>query len=64
MFLKKRKRQRSRLIGTPLRHYSLSSPCRGLFAKLAGPSGSGKSTLLEILAGLAEQTSGSIFWRD
>ncbi len=29
-----------------------------------GPSGSGKSTLLEILAGLAEQTAGSIFWRD
>lgn len=29
-----------------------------------GPSGSGKSTLLEILAGLAEQTKGSIFWRD
>ncbi len=29
-----------------------------------GPSGSGKSTLLEILAGLAEQTEGSIFWRD
>lgn len=29
-----------------------------------GPSGSGKSTLLEILAGLAEQTAGNIFWRD
>ena len=29
-----------------------------------GPSGSGKTTLLEILAGLAEQTAGSIFWRD
>lgn len=29
-----------------------------------GPSGSGKSTLLEILAGLAEKTSGGIFWRD
>ncbi len=31
---------------------------------IVGPSGSGKSTLLEILAGLAEQTSGEIFWRD
>ncbi len=29
-----------------------------------GPSGSGKTTLLEILAGLAEQTSGEIFWRE
>ncbi|HEY9673706.1 MAG TPA: energy-coupling factor ABC transporter ATP-binding protein [Waterburya sp.] len=29
-----------------------------------GPSGSGKSTLLEILAGLAQQTAGGIFWRD
>jgi len=29
-----------------------------------GPSGSGKSTLLEILAGLAEQTAGGVFWRD
>jgi energy-coupling factor transport system ATP-binding protein len=29
-----------------------------------GPSGSGKSTLLEILAGLAQQTAGSIFWRE
>jgi len=31
---------------------------------IIGPSGSGKSTLLEILAGLAEQTNGSLFWRD
>jgi len=29
-----------------------------------GPSGSGKSTLLEILAGLAEKTSGEILWRE
>lgn len=29
-----------------------------------GPSGSGKTTLLEILAGLAQPTSGSLFWRD
>lgn len=31
---------------------------------IVGPSGSGKSTLLELLAGLAEPTSGGIFWRD
>jgi energy-coupling factor transport system ATP-binding protein len=31
---------------------------------IVGPSGSGKSTLLEILAGLAEPTSGGMFWRD
>lgn len=29
---------------------------------IVGPSGSGKSTLLEILAGLAERTSGMIRW--
>jgi energy-coupling factor transport system ATP-binding protein len=29
-----------------------------------GPSGSGKSTLLEILSGLAEPTSGAVFWRE
>ena len=29
-----------------------------------GPSGSGKSTFLEIMAGLAEKTSGGVFWRD
>ncbi len=31
---------------------------------IIGPSGSGKTTLLEILAGLAQQTKGNIFWRD
>jgi energy-coupling factor transport system ATP-binding protein len=31
---------------------------------IIGPSGSGKSTLLEILAGLAQKTSGKLFWRD
>jgi energy-coupling factor transport system ATP-binding protein len=31
---------------------------------IIGPSGSGKTTLLEILAGLAQQTKGDIYWRD
>ncbi|NWF59489.1 MAG: energy-coupling factor ABC transporter ATP-binding protein [Fischerella sp.] len=31
---------------------------------IIGPSGSGKSTLLEILSGLAEPTSGSVFWHE
>ncbi|MBE9040604.1 energy-coupling factor ABC transporter ATP-binding protein [Oscillatoriales cyanobacterium LEGE 11467] len=31
---------------------------------VVGPSGSGKSTLLEILAGLARQTKGAVYWRD
>jgi len=31
---------------------------------IVGTSGSGKTTLLEILAGLAQQTKGQIFWKD
>ncbi|OLP20201.1 lytic murein transglycosylase [Leptolyngbya sp. 'hensonii'] len=31
---------------------------------VVGPSGSGKTTLLEILAGLAEKTSGEVLWRE
>ena len=31
---------------------------------IVGASGSGKTTLLEILAGLAQQTAGDIYWRD
>jgi len=34
------------------------------FGLVVGPSGSGKTTLLEILAGLAEHSSGRMFWRD
>jgi NitT/TauT family transport system ATP-binding protein len=32
----------------------------GAFLTIVGPSGSGKSTLLNIIAGLEEQTSGSV----
>ncbi|MDJ0733290.1 MAG: energy-coupling factor ABC transporter ATP-binding protein [Nostocaceae cyanobacterium] len=31
---------------------------------IIGPSGSGKSTFLEILSGLAQPTSGAVFWRE
>jgi energy-coupling factor transport system ATP-binding protein len=31
---------------------------------IVGASGSGKTTLLEILAGLAERTSGDIYWKE
>jgi energy-coupling factor transport system ATP-binding protein len=31
---------------------------------IIGPSGSGKTTLLEILSGLAQRTSGEIYWRE
>jgi energy-coupling factor transport system ATP-binding protein len=31
---------------------------------IIGPSGSGKSTMLEILSGLAEPSSGGMFWRE
>ena len=36
------------------------SVARGEFVCIVGPSGCGKSTLLRILAGLEEQTSGTI----
>ncbi|MCS6815579.1 MAG: ATP-binding cassette domain-containing protein, partial [Cyanobacteria bacterium] len=42
-------------------HLDLAPQQMGL---VIGPSGSGKTTLLEILAGLAEQTSGDVLWRD
>ena len=34
---------------------------RGSFVSIIGPSGCGKSTLLQIMAGLAEPTSGAVF---
>ncbi len=46
-----------------LKNVSLELPPQQL-GLIVGPSGSGKTTLLEILAGLAEKTSGEIFWRE
>jgi energy-coupling factor transport system ATP-binding protein len=46
-----------------LRDINLEMPTQQL-GLIIGPSGSGKSTLLEILAGLAQQTSGQIYWRE
>ncbi len=37
------------------------SVARGDFVSLAGPSGSGKSTLLNVIGGLDQPTSGSVF---
>jgi NitT/TauT family transport system ATP-binding protein len=37
---------------------------RGSFVSIVGPSGCGKSTLLQIIAGLVEATSGSVFVND
>lgn len=44
-----------------LREITLKLPPQKL-GLIIGPSGSGKSTLLEILSGLAEHTSGQIYW--
>ncbi|QDZ40185.1 energy-coupling factor ABC transporter ATP-binding protein [Euhalothece natronophila Z-M001] len=44
-----------------LRDINLKLPPQQL-GLIIGPSGSGKSTLLEILSGLAEHTSGEIYW--
>ena len=46
-----------------LKDVDLDLPAQQL-GVIVGPSGSGKSTLMEILAGLAEHTSGSLFWRE
>ncbi|MCA1993884.1 MAG: energy-coupling factor ABC transporter ATP-binding protein [Coleofasciculus sp. S288] len=46
-----------------LKSLSLELPPQQL-GLVIGPSGSGKTTLLEILAGLAEQTAGGVFWRE
>jgi energy-coupling factor transport system ATP-binding protein len=46
-----------------LKDIDLDLPAQQL-GVIVGPSGSGKSTLMEILAGLAEHTSGSLFWRE
>ncbi|ERN40074.1 ABC-type cobalt transport system, ATPase component protein [Rubidibacter lacunae KORDI 51-2] len=44
-----------------LRDINMQLPAKQ-FGLVVGPSGSGKTTLLEILAGLAEHSSGHIFW--
>ncbi len=36
----------------------------GHFMAIVGPSGCGKSTLLKLIAGINQETSGSIFWND
>ncbi|MDJ0800247.1 MAG: energy-coupling factor ABC transporter ATP-binding protein [Calothrix sp. MO_167.B12] len=46
-----------------LKSINLELPSQQL-GLIIGPSGSGKSTLLEILSGLAQPTSGAIFWRE
>ena len=46
-----------------LKDVDLDLPAQQL-GVIVGPSGSGKSTLMEILAGLAEPTGGSLFWRE
>ena len=46
-----------------LKDVNLDLPAQQL-GVIVGPSGSGKSTLMEILAGLAEPTGGSLFWRE
>ncbi|MCU0547411.1 MAG: energy-coupling factor ABC transporter ATP-binding protein [Oscillatoriaceae cyanobacterium Prado104] len=46
-----------------LKNINLELPTQQM-GLIVGRSGSGKSTLLEILAGLAEKTSGDIYWRE
>jgi energy-coupling factor transport system ATP-binding protein len=46
-----------------LKHLNLTLPPQKL-GLIIGPSGSGKTTLLEIMAGLAQQTSGEVAWRE
>ena len=46
-----------------LKNLNLTLPPQKL-GLIIGPSGSGKTTLLEIMAGLAQQTSGEVAWRE